>query len=470
VVGAGVGAVVGNKIGDNAVAGAAVGAVLGGLIGYDLDDKRCRLHNAQKNATNAGLTLEYKEIKEGLLLVDEKNTSSSDVGLQVSLTNDSVGKGSFESNNATLTPEAKKVYDEVASSYSLTAINQEIDDPKTTPIKKEALQKTRANREKLLQTNKIVIIGHSDDTGSSAKNAQLSEARAKTVAQVFKAQGVPEANIYYQGAGDVYPIADNRTPDGQAKNRRVEIVELPNDQSLATYLAKQPKKAEYYRPKTQQVQSNSSDSKTSSSSRAVAKQSEVIAKAPVTQASQGFDLGGVPLPMYKSQQNIGVLKQSVLASLSPIASANASGEYVYQSVCAVDQYREERAVKNLSNGGILSYMKSMTPLKEWQAKQSSYSASTDKAKVWLTAFDANNGYSGLSQTPSIKVKTVAITKDFSAKANIYESDSSVQYRVFFGENPADCMDVYFSKLGNGNPAYMVYKKSDGEYAVDMNFN
>jgi outer membrane protein OmpA-like peptidoglycan-associated protein len=424
LVGVGVGAVIGNKIGDKAVAGAAVGAVLGGLIGYDLDDKRCRVYTAKKDAEKNGLSLTYNQINADFLPVDEKDISSSDIGSKVSLSSTGTtanAKESFESNSTALTKEAKASYETIASAYSLSAIDQDLQAEKD-PIKSESLKQIRTNREKLLKTNKLVIIGHSDDTGSSTKNAELSEARAKTVAELFKAKGVPETNIYYQGAGDIYPIADNRTLEGQAKNRRVEIVELPSDQSLATYLAKQPKKAEFYRPKTQQSLSKADGIKTANS-RATAKQPQAVGVAPevvpTIQASKGFDLGGVPLANYKLQQNIGTLKQSLLASLSPISSAQAGGEYVYQSVCAVDQYREERSVKSLSNGGILNYVQSMTPLKGWHAKSSSYSASTDKAKLWLTAFDSSNGYSGLSQTPTIKIKTAAGSKDFSVLGDNY---------------------------------------------------
>jgi outer membrane protein OmpA-like peptidoglycan-associated protein len=334
------------------VTGSLLGAGLGALIGNDIDDRRCALSKLSKEYEKdygVGITSEPIKATDVGLKVEPsaQGRQAETVGLKVGLAG--LDK-QFSANSSELNAKAKEHFNNIASTYTTSSASD---------------TKTRQQQEQLLAQKKIVIIGHSDDTGSSTKNAELAEARAKTVAKLFEEQGVPKTNIYYQGAGDIYPIADNRTLEGQAKNRRVEIVELPSDQSLATYLAKQPKKAEFYQPKTQQSLSKADGIKTANS-RATAKQPQTVGVAPevvpTIQASKGFDLGGVPLANYKSQQNIGALKQSVLASLSPISSAHAGSEYVYQSVCAVDQYREERSVKSLSNGGILNYMQSMTPL------------------------------------------------------------------------------------------------------------
>ena len=68
------------------------------------------------------------------------------------------------------------------------------------------------------------VEGYTDSTGSAATNQKLSEARAKSVYDFLKAQGVADTRLAFQGLGPEYPVADNATNEGRAKNRRVEIV------------------------------------------------------------------------------------------------------------------------------------------------------------------------------------------------------------------------------------------------------
>ncbi|WP_241496617.1 OmpA family protein [Aeromonas caviae] len=63
-------------------------------------------------------------------------------------------------------------------------------------------------------------------------NLRLSEQRARAVGKVLVASGIPASSIYYQGAGSSRPIADNSDPLLRGQNRRVEIVELANEQAL----------------------------------------------------------------------------------------------------------------------------------------------------------------------------------------------------------------------------------------------
>ena len=71
---------------------------------------------------------------------------------------------------------------------------------------------------------KIVVEGYTDDVGTDAVNLPLSEARASEVRSYLISRGVPEANIMAKGFGPTRPIANNKTVEGRATNRRVEIV------------------------------------------------------------------------------------------------------------------------------------------------------------------------------------------------------------------------------------------------------
>jgi outer membrane protein OmpA-like peptidoglycan-associated protein len=82
---------------------------------------------------------------------------------------------------------------------------------------------------KLLQQHaglKLLVVGHTDSVGALAANMDLSKRRADAVVQALTAKyGVAAARLSGQGAGPLAPVASNKTEDGRAKNRRVELVE-----------------------------------------------------------------------------------------------------------------------------------------------------------------------------------------------------------------------------------------------------
>jgi len=69
----------------------------------------------------------------------------------------------------------------------------------------------------------IVIVGHSDATGSESWNLQISRARAQAVADHLIQQGVAAERLVVEGLGSKDPVADNETAHGRELNRRVEI-------------------------------------------------------------------------------------------------------------------------------------------------------------------------------------------------------------------------------------------------------
>jgi outer membrane protein OmpA-like peptidoglycan-associated protein len=71
---------------------------------------------------------------------------------------------------------------------------------------------------------KVSIEGHTDNQGSAAANKTLSLERAKALVAAVAAEGIKADRINYVGWGQERPVADNRTEDGRAKNRRVELV------------------------------------------------------------------------------------------------------------------------------------------------------------------------------------------------------------------------------------------------------
>ena len=76
-------------------------------------------------------------------------------------------------------------------------------------------------------TLKVYIVGHTDMVGDAAGNVKLSQARAQSViGELVSKHGIAAARLLPFGAGPYAPVATNKTDDGRAKNRRVELVEI----------------------------------------------------------------------------------------------------------------------------------------------------------------------------------------------------------------------------------------------------
>ncbi len=72
-----------------------------------------------------------------------------------------------------------------------------------------------------LTAKRYEIAGHTDSDGSNAYNLALSRRRAQAVVTYLRSRGVPANKMVAVGYGEARPIADNRTEDGKARNRRI---------------------------------------------------------------------------------------------------------------------------------------------------------------------------------------------------------------------------------------------------------
>ncbi len=69
----------------------------------------------------------------------------------------------------------------------------------------------------------VIATGHTDWTGSDAYNQKLSVRRAEAVKAFLVSKGLPAERVFAEGKGEKQPVASNKTKEGRAQNRRVDV-------------------------------------------------------------------------------------------------------------------------------------------------------------------------------------------------------------------------------------------------------
>ena len=92
-----------------------------------------------------------------------------------------------------------------------------------SPAGVEAVQKVASGLKAFGGSYTLIVSGHTSSLGGKALNKSIAKRRAEAVAKVLRDAGIPAASIQTEGVGSAQPVADNKTKEGQARNRRVEI-------------------------------------------------------------------------------------------------------------------------------------------------------------------------------------------------------------------------------------------------------
>lgn len=103
-------------------------------------------------------------------------------------------------------------------------VHFQFDSAKLTPADKDVLDTIATRLKQESSSAQLTVTGHTDSVGSDAYNQKLSDRRAHSVVEYLISQGIPRSSfVSVTGAGESQPVADNKTADGRAMNRRTEI-------------------------------------------------------------------------------------------------------------------------------------------------------------------------------------------------------------------------------------------------------
>lgn len=450
VLGAVTGAVVTSqftKSTDARVLGGVAGGAVGAAIGYNMDQRRCAMFAIAKQH-NAEIAVANVVVPKGDLppagtvaattgtpASATPFTSGSDTttaGLSVTLRDN--GK-QFATGSDKLTPEAESLFREVADQYSY-------------PKQQAKLTLTSTDDDKAaveaLKGKRILLVGHTDDSGGTTENANLSERRAAAVARVFASQGVPAANLYYQGAGETLPVADNHTEAGRNANRRVEIVDVTDDAAFHKFLATRRQVLAYYRASDVPL----------ADTPAVAPANAKGKKLP--KANTGFvDFGGVPAATLTSAPDFAGGADAAHATRPVVPTCNA------------DRPRAANGVKSLVTQKDL-------PMSDYVPGlyNTSWSDTVNGNLIGLTNVDVPRDGGSVSGKPTLLIwknynpKKKMPPADFQATpdVNIYRGSQAILYRVFVG-GPMKCMDVWFpyTDTGESRNSNLFYDRQQSLY-------
>lgn len=182
--GAILGAVIGNNVGKggNGELGAVIGGVVGGgagvLIGSKMDKQAQKIEEEMPGAN-------VERVDDGIVITFDENSGVT-----------------FASNKYNINAESQ------------TLLNKLIGIFKEYP-----------------DTN-LLVVGHTDSSGSDTHNLTLSKNRANAVTSYLSSGGINASRITTNWYGETKPIHDNSTAEGRAKNRRVTVGVLPNEKMI----------------------------------------------------------------------------------------------------------------------------------------------------------------------------------------------------------------------------------------------
>ena len=477
--------IVGNSVGDGKSGARATGAILGGLVGgfvgADMDRKRCELSKVAKRY-NLDMTFSAINANGEVAGAAAATTKTSDstgadktvIGTTVTVRTNDGSVGHFESGSDQLTPKAREYFAAIAAPYTAKSML----DAQTDPKRREEISKQISQR-------RIFLIGHTDDTGSSELNASLAERRAKAVASFLKQQGIAENTLYFQGAGETLPIADNRTEAGRNANRRVEIVEVTDEPNFKKYLEARRPAYQFYRTVDTVSAAGADKSRpaaTAPPEKLPTKPAVVATKPAAANTTQvepsnaanskppAINFGGSPYTPQEATLKVGALLPEK-GGFSLFSKAYASDTAVMAD-CTSDRPRTSGAVKSLRDGSSYKTSEHMPQLygKTWADNVNGNLVVINRLAILRDGGTPANlpelkVYSQYNPATSKKP-----TVNEEPRVNSYLVGQGVLYRIFpRGDGGLKCMDLLFATDGSTSAkgGKLVYASGTTQYVANI---
>jgi outer membrane protein OmpA-like peptidoglycan-associated protein len=446
------GALLGGR--DGAVKGAAAGLAVGCIAGHMWDKREKDL---QRLAAEENMKIQMERVyqappqdplqaKKTTKKADNTEPQNDTVGLVAQIEDSSM----FAINSATLTQSGIRQLEKLAALI--------------------------ANARKGEGTEKapILVIGHTDNTGSAEYNQALSEQRAMVVVSLLAKQGFNAEQLYYQGAGEGRPVADNSSQAGRDMNRRVELVELKDEEMLQKRIAAEQHNPRYIQQSPAQLNQvpyrtpapNAATASRSVTAKVSNKTKSVTTQKPI---NNGIDFGG-KLAAKDSWELASRFTPNYQGSTGLFSSAVANDTPIRS--CANDRQPVIGEVKNLAGKPLTQYkttefMPGMNG-KVWAAKVNGHVVYINPVAV-LAESNEVAAQPLVAFTQNYSKKNVEITGQYQGQATVYPGQKNMLMRIFVADAkaPIQCLDLILpyggSKAVDGT---LYYPKQDQTYVAD----
>jgi len=431
---------------------AAAGGVAGCVAALSY---KSRLERLKRIALEENLAIQT----ETLRLARENNKIPQDVGLAVQVQD----QGMFPVGVATPSPEGTRQIRQLAGAFA------------------DLADGAGAGGEQA-----VLVVGHTDATGSAQTNQQLSEARARAVADLLAEQGIRRDRMYFQGAGASRPIADNADPAARGQNRRVEIVLVDDVATLTRRVQAERHNPKYLAhgtataPTAQDLATPGRTARTpvqppaTSVKPAVSKPTPKPTPKPTapvaTAATRAplVDFGGQPARGWTLAQFLTPKRGGFALISSAHASEPVAG-------CSEDTTRVSGEVKNLASGDTLTATATRDYLPGMNGR--AWAGLANGHLVTVSPVSVLRDDATVVQDPK-----VYITRDYqrnpgktshtlTAHANTWEGEDAILYRVFVepsAQQPLRCLDVVLPKAGERSlGANLVYAHGTQTYSAPL---
>ncbi|MDH4564185.1 OmpA family protein [Pseudomonas sp. BN411] len=419
---------------NGAIAGGAVGGALGCALGYAWQSRLQELDRIAKEE-NLKITTEQLTVASSAVVT----AVPKEAGLVTQIED----SGMFATGSDQLTESGQRAVGKLAQMYSK---------PASTDQKVAAEQRLE---------RRLLVVGHSDATGNAEYNQKLSERRARTVGKVLMQAGIPATAIFYQGAGSSRPIADNSDPFVRGQNRRVEIVELANEQALVMRAQAEEGNTKYLHYGTSTtVKPHVAASQAAKASATTSAPVATAQPAPVTTAAStsapamtiaktkpAVDFAGKPVDAYNWSMAQSIKPKS--SGFELIGSAHANE--MPMASCEADMPRNAGEVLSMADDKPLQRHATKDYLPGYNNRVWANTVNGHLVTVSPVSILRENAQ--VDRQPILQVvqnydqNTKNKAQTIKAVANTYEGESQVLYRVFATGDKASvsCMDLVFSK-------------------------